>query len=747
MAIRPPALDDRDFDDLVEEVLARVPAHTPEWVPRLGDPGRTLVELFAWLTDTLLYRANLVPEKQRLAFLRLLGENLRPARAARTLIAVLHDDPRTTSAPTLAPLAKVQGTADFETLGEVTVFPVAAAPFYKRPLDEAERTKLGDVLDGLREIYQVPQARPYVATPVFVNGAADRAGLDVVQGTADRCLWLALLSATAELRDPIRQSLAKNPTGGPRLLNVGVAPAIDIAPDEGLPQRSDNAGHPARIPHVWEITGETAGGRVTYHALDVQEDTTAGLTRPGVLRLLLPGQKLIQAPTNDVRKDVFAGVGDRPPRLDDPDTSARLVAWVRLRPDPTARVERLALSWVGINAVEVDQRQTITGRVVGQSDGRPDQEFRLHPSSVEAATLSIQVEESQAGYQTWQAIDDLGLAGRDDAVYELDSEGGTVRFGDGLRGRVPAGRIRVGRMRVGGGAAGNVPAGSLTKITAVAVDGAPLPRLKCAQTLAAVGGEDAESLEAAERRIPAMLRHGERSVTAADYEQLAAETPGVRLGRVEVLPLFKPHQRRSGVPGVITVMVWPQQEAVQPPNPRVDRPLLTAVHNHLDARRPLATELYVIGCEYAPLGLSLAITIRDGAPREGTLNAVRQALRRYLWPLPPDGPFGAGWPLGRTVDNRELEVAAARVDGVQRVNELNLFERRENEWRLKLPASTGGGPQGCLPVRVELQPWQVPELLSVVVVAADGAPRDLSGVPNPFADESAVAVPVVLEVC
>jgi hypothetical protein len=236
-------------------------------------------------------------------------------------------------------------------------------------------------------------------------------------------------------------------------------------------------------------------------------------------------------------------------------------------------------------------------------------------------------------------------------------------------------------------------------------------------------------------------------VTASDYQQIAAETPGVRLGRVELLPLFKPHQRRSGVPGVVSVMVWPQQEAVQPPNPRVDRPLLTAVHNHLDARRPLATELYVIGCEYVPLGVSLAITIRDGAPLEGTLNAVRQALRHHLWPLPPDGPFGAGWPLGRTVDNRELEVAAARVDGVQRVNELHLFERRENEWRLKLAASTGSSPQGCQPVRVELQPWQLPELLSVVVVAGEGAPRDLSGVPNPFADESAVAVPVVLEVC
>ena len=87
MPIRPPALDDRSFEDLVAEVLARIPAHTPEWTnPRPGDPGRTLVELFAWLTDTLLYRANLIPERQRLTFLRLLGVQMRPAIPARGLV-------------------------------------------------------------------------------------------------------------------------------------------------------------------------------------------------------------------------------------------------------------------------------------------------------------------------------------------------------------------------------------------------------------------------------------------------------------------------------------------------------------------------------------------------------------------------------------------------------------------------------------------------------------------------------------
>ena len=93
MPITPPRLDDRRYADLVEELLARVPAHTPEWVPQQsGDPGRTLVELFAWLADTLLYRANLVPERQRLAFLQLLGMPMQPARAARGLVSLALDE-------------------------------------------------------------------------------------------------------------------------------------------------------------------------------------------------------------------------------------------------------------------------------------------------------------------------------------------------------------------------------------------------------------------------------------------------------------------------------------------------------------------------------------------------------------------------------------------------------------------------------------------------------------------------------
>src|SRR3954464_6453688 len=108
MPIQPPSLDDRRFDDLVEDLIARIPAHTPEWTnPRPGDPGRTLIELFAWLGDTLLYRANLIPERQRRAFLRLLGIPMRPAVAARGLVSLSFEDRERNVPETIRPFATI----------------------------------------------------------------------------------------------------------------------------------------------------------------------------------------------------------------------------------------------------------------------------------------------------------------------------------------------------------------------------------------------------------------------------------------------------------------------------------------------------------------------------------------------------------------------------------------------------------------------------------------------------------------
>ena len=92
MPLTIPAIDNRNYRDLVDEALARIPVHNPEWTNfNDSDPGVTLLHLFAFLTDTLLYRANRIPERSRLKFLRLLGIPLQAASAARGVVTVSND--------------------------------------------------------------------------------------------------------------------------------------------------------------------------------------------------------------------------------------------------------------------------------------------------------------------------------------------------------------------------------------------------------------------------------------------------------------------------------------------------------------------------------------------------------------------------------------------------------------------------------------------------------------------------------
>jgi hypothetical protein len=83
--IPPPKLDDRTYQDIVEEALRMIPRYAPEWTNHNpSDPGITLVELAAWMTDLLIYRLNQVPDKNYVAFLNLLASSCgRRGRRAR----------------------------------------------------------------------------------------------------------------------------------------------------------------------------------------------------------------------------------------------------------------------------------------------------------------------------------------------------------------------------------------------------------------------------------------------------------------------------------------------------------------------------------------------------------------------------------------------------------------------------------------------------------------------------------------
>ncbi len=82
-----PNLDDRRWQDIVEEAVRLIPQYCPEWTNfNPSDPGITLLELFAWMTEMAVYRLNRVPERNYLAFLNMMGIRLQPPQPARSLV-------------------------------------------------------------------------------------------------------------------------------------------------------------------------------------------------------------------------------------------------------------------------------------------------------------------------------------------------------------------------------------------------------------------------------------------------------------------------------------------------------------------------------------------------------------------------------------------------------------------------------------------------------------------------------------
>ena len=82
-----PDLDDMDFDRLVEEGRGLIPRYAPDWTDHnLHDPGITLIDLIAYLTDRQIYRIGFVGDSLLGAFTRLMGVTPEGPRPARVLV-------------------------------------------------------------------------------------------------------------------------------------------------------------------------------------------------------------------------------------------------------------------------------------------------------------------------------------------------------------------------------------------------------------------------------------------------------------------------------------------------------------------------------------------------------------------------------------------------------------------------------------------------------------------------------------
>ena len=746
-----PNLDDRRFDDLVADARARLANHLPELTQIApGDPAHAMIDLFAYFTETILYRANLIPERQRRVVLNLLQVPLRNARPAKGVVCI--DASKTTvNLPALlrSGAQLKAGNQNFTGLGDLLPTPLALSVSIKQRISDAELANMGLTPQDLQEQYGLKRGeKPQPFQPR--NFALGKEILSL-SDSLDNLFYLAL-SVPKPLIEQITQ--VREAIAG-ITLNIAIAPADDMDGD------TINSLSPRTL--IWELLSQPEDGKVLALPLEIVSDSSRGGRQTGVVRLRLPRNPQL-FDSMGATDPMFAGLGDLPPELPAPLRSSAVAAWLRLRcnDDP-----ELTLGYLGVNGLDVIGQGLQQDQVIGIGNGNPDQAISLPNNLIDPASFQLEVEEEGA-WVAWQSVDFLVGLGGGERVYQLDPVAGQVYFGDGLEAgkRPPLGmRVRAAYYRHGGGVASNVPAGSIKEIS----NGSS--RLSVRHEWPCKGGLDAETISQAERRIPQFLTHRNRAVTKQDFELLTQNNPVNPVARAMVLEGFLPganiHAVREKVPGVVSVFVLPPRYPALGQTPKPNKGLLKDVFEYLLQRIMIGTELYVLSPEFIPLAVSVTVDVLDPDTEQQTLQAVQTAIVEYLWPLAPGGARGQGWPMGVAVNANELKTQVARVSGVRTVKALSLFQKVNLEQKqfirplLNMPLNRNLSLANAKALssrwrrltagqELVLTKYQLPELMGVSVSTAKGEPSLPAGLePTSPSNSASRGVPtaVIPEVC
>lgn len=631
MSLPIPKLDDKSFQELFEEARALVPRFAPEWTDHnYSDPGITFIDLFAWLAEMQLYNLDRVTDRHILKFLKLLGTEPAAAASARvdvtfTLSRLDNDYIKIPPKTKVSALDKISGQEYvFETEAELLVTPTAIDRVFTR--------------DGSQWI--------------------DHLDYNAVEGV----FYFAF---------------AENPLPGNQLY-------LCLSPESRFPQDSLKLTitmYEADLPEPGSfIPGEIAeiipSAEIAWEYWDGSswqttpaEDESGALGRNGSIQFSgLAGIALIHPadyagdefpPYADqcylIRATLKSGSYEIPPRIDT----------------------------IAVNTVAATHGETFSKEYFSAT-GLPFQTVELAHKPVLKNTLILNVAESDDDFQPWAEAADFDNSGPEDLHYILNLENGLVTFGDGINGRVPPSgknNIQVAEYRSGGGETGNAKADTIQKI----IYPANLPA-KVNNPKPAAGGAEAETLEAAQQRARRELKKRFRTITSNDFETLAFSTPGLRIVRVKVLPLYHPQYCTVQIPGAVTVVVVPQ---VIPGSgntrPTPGEGFLKTVENHLDEKRIATTNLHVIGPSYTAISVTATVTIKPRTSPEIVRMGIESALNDFLHPL-SGGPEENGWPFGRQVHKSEILQVIQGVDGVACVESAALSsEKIKNANTIKIP--------------------------------------------------------------
>jgi predicted phage baseplate assembly protein len=623
------SLDDRRFQDIVDQAKSLIPRFCPEWTDHnVSDPGVALIELFAWMTEMLLYRVNQVPDKMYVRFLELIGVRLEPPRAARAPVTFYLSAPQ--PAEVVIPEGTEVATVRTETSPAV-VFTTEAALTIRPPVLAGAMTRnasrAGDDTWTVHDLRQLELPGRRVSLFPTQPAPGDGFYLGFRQDHGFHVLAVML--------------------------------ECELAGGAGI--------DPENPPVEWQVW---QGGVTRWARCEVEFDGTGGFNRPGEIILHLPA----------MAEGEFSGLTGYWLRCRLTEAQAGPASY-GVSPDvESVRVEARGGTAGARHAV------TLLNEVLGRSEGAPGEVFRLLHAPVltrDPRRDCLLVEPPGGEPERWQEVADFAESGPEDRHFTLDSLDGTLALGPSLLqpdgsvcqfGAAPprGSLLRFTRYQHGGGVAGNILKGTLSVLKTSIPYVARVMNRQPAQ-----GGRDAQSLDDAKLRAPQVLRTRTRAVTADDYEYLACQVPGVARARC-IAPGAQPGAPADPKPGQVSVVVLPQVHAPEgrlaPEMLGLSADLRAAVLSYLDERRLLGTTVDVRPPQFLWISVearlrlpersdpALAVEVRERAEAE---------LYRYLNPY-VGGPRGDGWPFGRDLHLSEVYSLLQRVPSVEFVDEVRI---------------------------------------------------------------------------
>jgi predicted phage baseplate assembly protein len=625
MALSQIVLDDRNFQELVNEARLRIQRSCPEWTEHnVSDPGITLIELFAWMTEMLVYRVNRVPDKLHVALLELLGLSLSPPSAATVDLRFR------LAAPAREPIEIPAGITEvgtlrtaseesivFQTLDALTIEPLEPVAYVVERGGQSRNVK---VAGGV--------ARPT---------GPDQAAFGKPPAVGD-ALWLGFDA-------PLARVLLR--------VDVGCSPARGAGVD------------PEDPPLRWEISAPDG----EWLEAEVLEDTTGGFNYgSGAVELQLPARSAVLSFAGQRCHWLRCRIADR--------TRSGAVATVFSQPPEVYEVTASAIG-ASLPAAHSSRERD---ELLGESDGTPGQTFLLKQRPVLPLAPDERLEVREPGgesWQPWEPRESFVESRSQDRHFKLDLVGGEITLGPSIReadgrwtqyGTVPekGSSLRFSTYRRGGGRAGNVAPGSLTVLKS------PIPGVASVRNpQPARGGVDPETLDSLRHRAAMEIRSRYRAVTREDFEFLAGEA-SPRVARVVCVPPRDGH--------AISIHVVPR---VDPADRRLDldelmpdQELLTEVAAHLDQHRLVGTTVHLQPATFRGISVVANLQASSLADPQRVEQDVLHALYTYLNPLVGGSPAGPsdGWGFGRTLSAGELHGIVHAIDGVAQVNILRIYE-------------------------------------------------------------------------